>query len=106
MFLAGAIETDAERFIAAVRRSRDLHSFVYWLETTYTPKPTIQVVHVVVDRRNESGGVVPEVLVVSRQIWPTCIVRTLRSRNATKATWVAARRSTPQKTGDDSVRLA
>ena len=55
MFLAGAIETDAERFIAAVRRSRDLHSFVYWLETTYTPKPTIQVVHVVVDRRKRVG---------------------------------------------------
>ena len=44
------------------------NSFIYWLETRSTPKPTIQVVHVVIDRRVRARAM-PEVLVVSRQVY-------------------------------------
>lgn len=50
-------------------RSSDTDSFLYWLETTHTPKPTIQVVHVMVDRRGDAAAGSPEVLVVSRQVF-------------------------------------
>lgn len=48
---------------------RDVDSFVYWLETTHTPRPTVQVVHVMIARRSAPGVVAPEVLVVSRQVF-------------------------------------
>jgi hypothetical protein len=49
--------------------SSDIDSFLYWLETTHTPKPTIQVVHVMIDRRGDAAAGSPEVLVVSRQVF-------------------------------------
>lgn len=44
-------------------------SFLYWLETQYTPKPTVQVVHVFIHRRVPTSAAMPEVLVVSRQVY-------------------------------------
>jgi hypothetical protein len=44
-------------------------SFLYWLETTHTPKPTVQVVHVTIDRRRGARAASPEILVVSRQVF-------------------------------------
>lgn len=46
-----------------------VESLVYWLETTHTPKPTIQVVHVAIARRDGLEGSAPEVFVVSRQVF-------------------------------------
>ena len=52
------------------RTPPDGHSFVYWLETQHTPKPTIQVVHVVIDRRvRRAVATRPDVLVASRQVY-------------------------------------
>jgi hypothetical protein len=51
------------------RTPPDGHSFFYWLETQHTPKPTIQVVHVVIDRRAAGVATLPEVLVASRQVY-------------------------------------
>jgi hypothetical protein len=50
----------------------DVDSFLYWIETTITPKPTIQVVHVMIDRRERVFGQIrSEVTVVSRQVFAT-----------------------------------
>jgi hypothetical protein len=56
-----------EDFPQASLPGRD--SFLYWLETTHTPKPTIQVVHVTIDRRRAASAASPELLVVSRQVF-------------------------------------
>jgi hypothetical protein len=48
---------------------RDVESFIYWLETSSTPKPTIQVVHVAIARRDAPEVIAPEVLIVSRQVF-------------------------------------
>jgi hypothetical protein len=50
-------------------RLGDVHSFIYWLETDHTPKPTIQVVHVMIARHSGQGIFAPEVVVVSRQVF-------------------------------------
>jgi hypothetical protein len=49
--------------------SSEIDSFLYWLETTHTPKPTIQVVHVMIGRRDDAAAGSPEVLIVSRQVF-------------------------------------
>jgi hypothetical protein len=35
---------------------RGVESFVYWLETTYTPKPTIEIVHVAIQSDTAAGS--------------------------------------------------
>ena len=46
-------------------------SSIYWMKTTYLPKPTIQAVHVLVHRPVARRRDEPAVLVVSRQIFAT-----------------------------------
>lgn len=46
-------------------------SSIYWMKTTYLPKPTIQAVHVMVYRPDSPGPGEPSVIVVSRQIFAT-----------------------------------
>jgi hypothetical protein len=56
-------------------------SFLFWLETTYTPKPTIQIVHAVAFEP-ESTGRTPEVVVAWRQVYSTHYVNALLSISA------------------------
>jgi hypothetical protein len=56
-----------DRFPALAASGVD--SFLYWLDTTQTPKRTIQVVHVAIARRQPREVLSPEAVVVSRQIF-------------------------------------
>jgi hypothetical protein len=57
------------------RRDRGIESFLYWIETTYTPKPTIEIVHVTIqyggDARATDTAAPPAVVAVSRLIFAT-----------------------------------
>lgn len=46
-----------------------VESFLYWIETTYTPKPTLQIVHVSIHHPDSPAVSAPDVLVVSRQVY-------------------------------------
>jgi hypothetical protein len=67
-------------------------SFLYWRETTYTPKPTIQVVHVSIDRRATTSTISPEVLVVSRQVFASHYLNGSLSLSALIGDCAASRR--------------
>lgn len=58
-----------ERFPNAA--ASGFETFLYWMRTTYTPRPTIQVVHVILQRREEANPGEPDVLVASRQVFAT-----------------------------------
>lgn len=65
---APAIARYVEQYPSAPLPPR-AHEVQYWLETSETPKPTIQAVHAVIQRQTDGGPI--EVLVVSRQIFAT-----------------------------------
>jgi hypothetical protein len=59
-----------------------IQSFLFWMETTYTPKPTIQVIHAVTLRPAQSDSSAPEVIVAWRQIYATHYINALVSISA------------------------
>jgi hypothetical protein len=65
------------------RASRpQLQSFLFWMETTYTPKPTIQIIHAVTLRTDQGDGSAPEVIVAWRQVYATHYINALVSISA------------------------
>jgi hypothetical protein len=59
-----------------------IRSFLLWMETTYTPKPTIQIIHTVILTPDQNDRAAPEVVVVRRQVYATHYVNALLSISA------------------------
>lgn len=59
----------ADHFGARPRQAWDADSFLYWLETTYTPRPLIQVNHVALTRTPPDTPSPVTVIVASRQVY-------------------------------------
>jgi hypothetical protein len=57
-------------------------SFLFWIETTYTPKPTIQIIHEVTFTPDRSDRSTPEVIVARRQVYATHYISALLSISA------------------------
>lgn len=60
----------------------EMQSFLFWMETTYTPKPTIQIIHAATHIPDQSDSLAPEVIVVWRQVYATHYVNALLSISA------------------------
>lgn len=60
----------------------ELQSFLFWMETTYTPKPTVQIIHAATLGPGQDDRLAPEVIVVWRQVYATHYVNALLSISA------------------------
>jgi hypothetical protein len=63
---ASALATYVERY-PAVEPPAGAEDLAYWVETSETPRPTIQALHVTIERRPQEDAV--EVVVVTRQVF-------------------------------------